>query len=56
MGNYSKLIASVIGGVLGIAASFGLPTDWATAEVQSAIAVIGSAIAVYFFPANKPSA
>jgi hypothetical protein len=55
MGNYSKLIGSIVGGVVGIAATFGLPAEWATPEIQGAIVVILSAIATFIFPANKAS-
>lgn len=55
MGNYSKLIGSIVGGVVGIAVSFGLPAEWATPELQGAIVVVLSAIATFIFPSNKPS-
>lgn len=55
MGNYSKLFGSLIGGAIGLAASFGLPTEWATPEVTGAITLLVSGIFTYFFPANKPA-
>lgn len=55
MGNYSKLIGSIVGGLVGIAASFGLPTEWATPEIQGAIVTLFSAVATFIFPANKSS-
>lgn len=56
MGNYSKLIGSIVGGVAGLLVAKGLlPSEWATPEIQGAIVVLLSAAATYFFPANKPS-
>jgi hypothetical protein len=56
MGNYSKLIGSLVGGVIGIAVSrWGLPAEWATPEIQGAVTVILGAAATFIFPANKPS-
>jgi hypothetical protein len=56
MGNYSKLIGAVVGGVIGLLGSaFALPTDWATPEIQGALTVLMSALFTFFFPANKPS-
>lgn len=56
MGNYSKLIGSLVGGVLGFAVSrWGLPTDFATPDVQGALTVLLGAVATFIFPANKPS-
>ena len=55
MGNYSKLIGSIVGGIAGILAARGfLPAEWATPEIQGAIVVLLSAVATYAFPANKP--
>ena len=53
MGNYSKLIGSLLGGALGIAATLGLPTEWATPPVQGAIITLLAGIATWAFPANK---
>lgn len=56
MGNYSKLVGALVGGVAGVLVSrFGLPTAFAAPEVQGAVTVILSAAATYLFPANKPS-
>ncbi|WP_315920470.1 hypothetical protein [Mesorhizobium sp. SP-1A] len=56
MGNYSKLIGSIVGGVAGLLVARGLlPEEWATTEIQGAIVVLLSAVATYAFPANKPS-
>jgi hypothetical protein len=56
MGNYSKLVGAVVGGVAGVLVSrFGLPTEFATPEIQGAVTVILSAVATFLFPANKPS-
>ena len=57
MGAYSKFIGSLVGGLAGIAVNkFGVPQDVATPDIQAAIVVLLSAIATYFFPANKPKA
>jgi hypothetical protein len=61
MGNYSKFIGSIVGGVLGIFAAKGIiPADSATPDNINtilagvgALATIGSAIATFLFPANK---
>lgn len=54
MSNYSKLIASVLGGVLGMAVSkYGLPAEWASTEVVTALTTLVSAVFVYVAPANK---
>ena len=54
MSNYSKLIGSAIGGLIGIAAAFGIPMDWATPEVQTAVAtILGGLIGTFISPANK---
>jgi len=56
MGNYSKLIASIVGGLAGWAAARGfLPADLATPDVVAAATVIIAAVATYLFPANKAS-
>jgi hypothetical protein len=57
MGNYSKLIGSLVGGLLGMLVSFGiLPAEWATPEIQAAIVTLLSSIFTFAFPANKPPA
>jgi hypothetical protein len=56
MGNYSKLIGSIVGGVFGLLATFGLPVEWATPEIQGAIVTGMSAIFTFIFPANTPTA
>ena len=54
LGNYSKLIGSLVGGIFGIAVSkFGLPDTWATPEVQGAVTVIMSAAFTWLFPPNE---
>lgn len=60
LGNYSKVIGSLVGGAFGFAvAHWGLPEDLATPEIQTAITgaitIVGGALFTYFFPANKPS-
>ena len=57
MGNYSKLIGSIVGGIAGILVAKGLlPDSLASADVQSAFVVLLSAVSTYLFPANKPAA
>jgi hypothetical protein len=54
MSNYSKLFGAVLGGVAGILVTrFGFPAELQDPEVIGAAAVLCSALAVYFFPANK---
>ncbi|HEV2501492.1 MAG TPA: hypothetical protein VGV39_00355 [Mesorhizobium sp.] len=56
MGNYSKLIGSIVGGVAGLLVARGLlPAEWATPEIQGAIVVLLSAAATFAFPANRPN-
>jgi len=56
MGNYSKLIAAVVGGALSWAAvKWGLPAEWATGEFAAAITTVVSSVLVWRFPANVPS-
>jgi len=56
MGNYSKLIGSIVGGLLGLGVSKGiLPAELATPEIVAAITALFAAVATYLFPANKPS-
>jgi len=53
MGNYSKLIGAVVGGLVGFGTSKGLPTELATPEIQAALTVLLSAVATWRFPTNK---
>ena len=56
MGNYSKLIGTIVGGGLGILVNTGiLPADMATTEIQSAIVTLLAAVGTFIFPANNPS-
>ncbi|MBP0438406.1 hypothetical protein [Tianweitania sediminis] len=56
MGNYSKLIGSVVGAAFGAAVAFGLlPNELATPEIQGSVIALITAVCVYFFPANQPS-
>lgn len=56
MGNYSKLIGSLVGGVLGLlVAKNVIPAEFNTPDVQAAVTVLVSAFAVWAFPANKLS-
>ncbi len=53
MGNYSKLIGTLVGGIVGVlVSSFGLPADFATVEIQGAITVLIAGVAAFLFPAN----
>lgn len=54
MGNYSKLIGSIVGGVLGLlGAKFALPADWSSPEMVSSITMLLSAFFTWAFPANS---
>lgn len=56
MGNYSKLVAVLVGTAFGYAGSrFGLPADLATPEIQGAVTLLIASFLVFIFPANKPS-
>lgn len=55
MSNYSKLIGTLVGGAIGIAATFGLPTAWATPDIQGAIVTILCALGTFIAPKNTPS-
>lgn len=57
MGNYSKLIGSVVGVALSFAVTqFALPPEFASPEVVTAITAGITGILVWAFPANKPAA
>jgi len=56
MGNYSKFIGSLVGGIIGLVGSVvALPAEFQSAEFIGAISVALSAIATFIFPANKPA-
>lgn len=63
MGNISKLIGSIVGGVLGTLAALAIiPAEMASPENVSIIVggigtlvTVGGAVFTYFFPANRPS-
>ncbi len=57
MGNWSKLIGTLVGGLLGLAINFGLiPDGTITADVQSALVVLLAGIGTALFPPNvKPA-
>lgn len=56
LGNYSKLIGSIVGAAAGALVAFGvLPEELATPELQAALVAVLSALATYLFPANKTS-
>ncbi|MGH6861511.1 MAG: hypothetical protein ACRECY_14745 [Phyllobacterium sp.] len=53
MGNYSKLIGSIVGGVVGwLGSTYALPPELTSPNIQAAATVILSAVATYLFPAN----
>ena len=56
MMQYSKLIAGVLGGVIGLATMGGaaIPAVVMQPELQAAGVSILSMLAVYFAPSNKP--
>lgn len=55
MKNYSKLIGSVIGALVGIAAAFGFNVEAFTLELQASLIVVLTAIGTYIAPANTKS-
>lgn len=53
MGNYSKLIGSIVGGIIGwLGSKYALPPELTSPNIQAAATIILSAIATYLFPAN----
>ncbi|MCG6115123.1 MAG: hypothetical protein MEQ84_07975 [Mesorhizobium sp.] len=56
MGNYSKLIGSVVGAAAGALVAFGvLPEELATPEMQASVVAVLSAVFTWAFPANTPA-
>ena len=53
MGNFSKAIGAIVGGVFGLLAGTVIPAEYATPEMQGALTVLLSTFAVFIFPANK---
>ncbi len=54
MGMYSKLIGSIVGGIMGLLGSkYAMPADMQSPEMVAALTTVLSAIATFFFPANK---
>lgn len=54
LGNYSKIVGSIVGALAGALVSFGiLPDQLATPEIQTSVVGILSAVFTFFFPANK---
>ena len=53
MKNYSKLIGSVVGAVIGLAAAFGLDVEWMTPEVQGALVSVLAIVGTFVAPSNK---
>lgn len=54
LGNYSKLIGSLVGFVAGVAVSYGLPAELATPEIQLSLTGLLVGVATWAFPKNKP--
>jgi len=55
MGNYSKLIGSIVGAAIGFGVAKGfLPAEWNTPEVVASFTATISAIFTFLFPANNP--
>ena len=53
MGNYSKLIATIVGALASSGVAFGLlPENLATPEIQASIVTVVTALFTYFAPAN----
>lgn len=52
MGRFSKLWGALIGSALGLAGGMGLPTDWATPEVQGLIVTVLSVAGTFVAPPN----
>ena len=52
MGAYSKFFGAIVGGIAGILVSMGIPSEWATPEIQGGIVTVLSAIFTYAFPPN----
>ncbi len=56
MGNYSKLIGSIVGAAIGFGVAKGfLPDAWNTPDMVTAFTAVVSAIFTWIFPANKTS-
>lgn len=56
MGNYSKLIGSIVGAAIGFGAAKGfLPAGWDTPDMIAAVTGFVSAIFTWAFPANELS-
>ena len=55
VGEYRKLIATVFGGLVTLAAALGVPLAWASPEVVSAVAaLVATGIATWAVPNNPP--
>ena len=52
MGNYSKLIGAIVGPLLGIGATLGLPAAFTGPTIETALIALISAVVVWAFPAN----
>lgn len=53
MGNYSKLIGSIVGGIIGwLGSTYALPPELTSPNIQAAATIILSALATYLFPSN----
>ncbi|QEX18475.1 hypothetical protein FRZ44_37820 [Hypericibacter terrae] len=56
MGAYNKAIVAFLGGAITLAGVFGLPTDWATPELVTAIGGVITTLLVYVVPNLPPKA
>ncbi len=56
MGNYSKLIGSLLGGIAALAAGWGIPAELLGSEMLAGLQVLLVGIITYIFPANEPTA
>lgn len=53
--SFDKAIVSVLGGLLSIAAAFGLTVDWATPETIGIAGSIVTGLVTYLIPNRKPA-
>jgi hypothetical protein len=50
---YSKLLGTIIGALVGVAAALGFNVEAITPDVQAAIVTVFAAAGTYFAPGNK---
>ena len=53
--SFDKAIAALVGALLTIAATFGLPTDWATPEIIGVIGSVLTSLLTFVVPNKKPA-